>query len=295
MTTITQTHPHEAITLPDGRQLVYRVAGDPDGLPVVYNHGGTVSGLDVITAQASAHSLGLKLISPNRPGIGDSSCQDARTLQDWATDVAYLCDALGIDQFGSLGWSMGGQYALALAAFMPQRVKRCVVIAGAIELTSDQAMAQLNKPDRDLTHLCQSHPHLAAMVFKGIGAIAQHLPEQALKLWLDKLSDDDAALCQSFEARFLADCMSEAMQQPQGMVEEYRAWARPWEFDMKNIACPLDCFAGVSDNLIDPSWAKTMAKQVPNGTYHEVPEAGHLFALNDAGRYLTLSPFAISR
>jgi len=295
MTAVAQTHPHESITLPDGRRLVYRVVGDPDGLPLIYNHGGTVSGLDVITAQASAQALGLKLISPNRPGIGDSSCHDGRTLRDWANDVCHLCDVLGIDQFSSLGWSMGGQYALALAAFMPQRVLRCVVIAGAIELTNDQAMAQLNKPDRDLTHLCQSHPHLAAMVFKGIGVTAKHLPQQAIELWLDKLSDDDAAVCQSFDPQFLADCMGEAMQQSHGMVEEYLAWARPWGFDMQDIGCPLDCFAGVTDSLIDPSWAKAMAKQAPNGSYHEVPEAGHLFALNDAGRRLTLSPFAAGR
>lgn len=286
-----QAHPFQSIKLADGRELAYRIAGDPDGFPVIYNHGGTVSGLDVVTAQASAQALGLKLISPNRPGIGASTHQTDRTLANWANDVAELCEALAIKRFASLGWSMGGQYALGLAAFMPQRVTHCVVIAGAIELTNDQAMAQLNKPDRDLTHLCQTHPHLASLVFRGIGAITDHLPQQAIKLWLDKLSDDDAAICQSFDARFLADCMAEAMQQPQGMVEEYCAWARPWGFDMRDIGCQLDCFAGASDNLIDPTWAKAMASQAPNGRYHKIDKAGHLFALDDTGRRLTFAPF----
>ena len=286
--------PTACVMLSDGRQLVYRLAGDLEGFPVIYNHGGTVSGLDVITAQTIAKSLGLKLISPNRPGIGESSLLDDRTMRCWANDIEQLCQALGIEQFGSLGWSMGGQYALALAAFLPNRVKHCVVIAGAIELTHSQAMQELNKPDRDLTHLCQSHPHLAALVFKGIGAISEHLPEQALKLWLDKLSVDDAAVCQAFDARFLADCMAEAMQQPKGMVQEYQAWARPWEFEVSDIDCPVDCFAGESDYLIHPSWAQTIASQAHQGTYYEVPRAGHLFALNDEGRELTLRPFVPS-
>lgn len=45
------------------------------------------------------------------------------------------------------------------------------------------------------------------------------------------------------------------------------------------------------DNLIDPSWAKEMASQAPHGRYREVTQAGNLFALDNAGRRLTLEPF----
>ena len=58
------------ITLTDGRRLSYVDIGDHDGVPVISCHGGLSSGHDVIPAAEPAAELGIRVISPDRPGIG---------------------------------------------------------------------------------------------------------------------------------------------------------------------------------------------------------------------------------
>src|SRR5690606_30017162 len=92
--------PVPEVTLPDRRVLALREYGDPKGRPVVCNHGGLVSGQDVSPADAAARALNVRLISPDRPGIGASTPRPGRTTRDWADDVGHMADALGLDRFG---------------------------------------------------------------------------------------------------------------------------------------------------------------------------------------------------
>ncbi len=56
--------------LRDGRDIGYAQYGDPDGFPVVNAHGGLACRLDVKAAAVIADAAGIRLISPDRPGIG---------------------------------------------------------------------------------------------------------------------------------------------------------------------------------------------------------------------------------
>ena len=114
------------VVLADGRTLAYRAFGDPGGRPVVNCHGGLVSGLDVAPYDAAARQLGVRIISPNRPGIGGSSPQPGRTTLDWARDVGALLNGLALPRASVLGWSMGGQYTLACGAQLADRIDRVV-------------------------------------------------------------------------------------------------------------------------------------------------------------------------
>src|SRR3954453_12685143 len=61
------------IRLRDGRTLGFAEYGDPGGMPVICNHGGLSSRLDVAPAHESAKQHRLRLLAPDRPGIGLSS------------------------------------------------------------------------------------------------------------------------------------------------------------------------------------------------------------------------------
>jgi pimeloyl-ACP methyl ester carboxylesterase len=86
----------------------YAQYGRPDGAVVISAHGGLVGRLDVAVAAAAAERAGVRLISPDRPGIGLSDAHHGRTILDWADDVADLLSQLGVDRFAAMGWSMGG-------------------------------------------------------------------------------------------------------------------------------------------------------------------------------------------
>ena len=84
-----------SVTLPDGRVLAYEEYGDPAGFPVLSFHGGLSSRLDAAPAHEAAVAVGVRLVSPDRPGMGLSTFQPGRRLLDWPADVTALTEALG--------------------------------------------------------------------------------------------------------------------------------------------------------------------------------------------------------
>jgi pimeloyl-ACP methyl ester carboxylesterase len=111
------------LTLADGRTLGYAVYGDPAGRPVLICHGGLVSGHDVSPSDEHARARGLCVISPDRPGINRTDRLPGHGLLPWVrTDLLPLLDHLEVDQLGVMGWSEGGQYALAATFQLAGRV-----------------------------------------------------------------------------------------------------------------------------------------------------------------------------
>jgi pimeloyl-ACP methyl ester carboxylesterase len=76
------------LTLPDGRRLAYAEYGDPNGHPVFYFHGTPSSRLEplILGDEAIAQS-GLRVIAPDRPGVGQSDFQPNRGFSDSADKI----------------------------------------------------------------------------------------------------------------------------------------------------------------------------------------------------------------
>ena len=88
----------------DNRQLAYLEVGDPDGPLVIHNHGGPSSRLEAHFFEDAASKHGLRLVCVDRPGIGQSSPQEARKYSGWADDITAIADSLGYREFGVTGW-----------------------------------------------------------------------------------------------------------------------------------------------------------------------------------------------
>jgi pimeloyl-ACP methyl ester carboxylesterase len=110
------------IRLADGRILAYLAMGDPAGRPVLYLHSYPGSRLEARLAVVAARRHGLRLISPDRPGFGESTFQPGRTISAWAAAVAELADQLVLGRFAIAGVSGGAPYALACTARISERV-----------------------------------------------------------------------------------------------------------------------------------------------------------------------------
>src|SRR5215469_10574892 len=106
--------------------------GDPNGPLIMHNHGGPSSRYEARLLAGSATTNRLRLICVDRPGQGQSSPQIPRTYFDWANDLVTISDALGHHKFGVTGWSVGGPWALAAAAYIdPNRLRHTSSIAGS--------------------------------------------------------------------------------------------------------------------------------------------------------------------
>jgi len=91
----------------DGRRLAWVEVGDPRGPLLIHNHGGPSSRLEARLFADAASQHGLRLVCVDRPGIGQSSPQEARSYSGWADDMTAVADALGVREFGVTGWSEG--------------------------------------------------------------------------------------------------------------------------------------------------------------------------------------------
>ena len=120
------------VRLRDGRALAYAEHGSPRGIPIVHCHGAPSSRVEgnLIINAAVAEELGLRVIIPDRPGIGRSDFQVDRRIVDWPSDVLELATALELDTFGVLGESGGAPYALACGAQIPERVRVVGLVGG---------------------------------------------------------------------------------------------------------------------------------------------------------------------
>src|SRR6516165_2622946 len=231
---------YHVVRLRDGRQLSYAQYGDPDGFPILNAHGGLACRLDVAGAAPAAEMCGVRLVSPDRPGVGHSDPQPGRTILDWTRDVTELLDRLDVNRFAVMGWSLGGQYAAAVGYALPRRVTRAAIIAGAVPLTEPGAFDRL--PTIDRTYIRMSRHALRADGFTKFASMSQ-----------------------------------EAVRQPQGVVEEYRAMVRPWGFTPEDIPVPVDVWGGMDDQLLDPSWPGELARRIPGATLH-LQAGGHFLA-----------------
>ncbi|KAA0109486.1 alpha/beta fold hydrolase [Mycolicibacterium sp. P1-5] len=271
--------PAESLTarLRDGRSVCYAQYGAPDGEVVVNAHGGLACRLDVAAADAAARAAGVRLISPDRPGIGGSDPHLGRTILDWAHDVAELMDQLGVGRFAAMGWSMGGQYAAALAWALPERVRRVAIVAGALPLNEPGVFAQLPAFDRIYTRLSMRAPSLVTPCFATMALVARRAPPLYGRLTARQLGDADDAVLRGEGYDEFARMSAEALRRPAGVAEDYRAWMRPWGFTPEQIEIPTDVWGGQQDELISHTWPPELARRIPGATLHERP-GGHFLA-----------------
>jgi pimeloyl-ACP methyl ester carboxylesterase len=253
------------VHLADGRRLSYLDLGDPDGQPVVSCHGGLSSRLDVLPAADAAQALGLRLVAPDRPGVGGSDRQPERTLLDWPSDISELTEQLGIARFAVMGWSLGGPYAMACAWALPHKVKALAVIAGTIPPTWPGSRSEIDRLDRVLLRLSENHPHLERSIFHLLHATAEHAPGLLAK--------------QSGLVGSTADAVTTAIAQglldARGMTDEYQVFDAPWGFEPGDIATPTQIWQGTADELVPEEWGRRLAAGVPDATLHLVEGGTH--------------------
>src|SRR4029078_2498085 len=98
--------------------------------PLVMLHGATSIGRDDFAAQIPLFSKRFQLILPDARGRGHTRWNAADGFQyDWLVeDVAGFTEALGLETFHLLGFSMGAMTALQFATVLPERLRTLVVV-----------------------------------------------------------------------------------------------------------------------------------------------------------------------
>jgi pimeloyl-ACP methyl ester carboxylesterase len=269
---------HE-LTLPDGRRVGYTIYGDEGGAPVVNCHGGLVSGHDVGPADDDARTLGLCVISPDRPGIGRTDRLPGHGLVPWVNaDLVPLLEHLGVGELRVMGWSEGGQYALAVAFALGERVARCAVVAGCLPLDDPATLKQMNRLDRTLIRLSEHAPVATRAYFDLTRVLARHAPNVLLRAAVKNLpaGESDAV---TERGPWLPTLLGEGATNSKGGVDEYHAMSAPWGFAPEDVTVPVRVFQGTADALVPEAWGRALAARIPGATITCYSGEGHFIAL----------------
>ncbi|KAF2829232.1 alpha/beta-hydrolase [Ophiobolus disseminans] len=106
-----------------GRIISFSEVGDPNGFAVFVCVGMGLTRYVMAFYDQLAATLKLRLITPDRPGIGGSQADPNGTPLSWPDDVLVICQALKITKFSMLAHSAGAVYALATSLRMPQHIR----------------------------------------------------------------------------------------------------------------------------------------------------------------------------
>lgn len=268
------------VRLPDGRQLGYTEYGDPQGAPVFLFHGTPGSRIAFADDDPVATELGVRLITPDRPGFGLSDFHAGRTLLHWAGDVAALADHLGIRRFAVAGASGGGPHTAACAHAMPERVTAAALISSASPLDAPNATRGMAWGNRLGLALQRRAPWLvrALMVLQARSIL--QAPELFLASLAKQLCESDRRVLADPEQRKVAIMhLQEGVRPgPRGMAYEAVLVSRPWGFGLTEIRVPIHVWHGEDDTLAPISMGRHLAATIPGSRAHFLPGVGHLVA-----------------
>lgn len=275
------------ITLHDGRTLAYMDRGPRDGTPVLYFHGfqgsrlERVPGLDAILAK-----LNIRLISPDRPGIGLSTPLHERTIRGWAHDVRELtAQLLGEGAaFSILGFSAGGTFALACGQLPGLQA---ISLAGCMGLP--HLISSWRKYSKEAWHILLS-AKLANFRSATFLRIEKQQRRRVYDDW-DKyfsevkrdLSADDQRLLAipEVEELFRENRRQGYAQSPGSLLQEVQALYSDPGVDLAHLAaCNVLIVHGTEDRVVPVEVARDLHGWIPSSSLIELPRRGHYF-LND--------------
>ncbi|MEO3757820.1 alpha/beta hydrolase [Mycobacterium sp. B14F4] len=273
-----------AVTTSDGRRLSYLASGDPHGPLVLHNHGGPSSRFEAYLLAEPAERAGIRLVCVDRPGMGQSTGQEARTYAGWAEDLATVADALGYREFGVTGWSEGGPWALAAAAYLnPARLRHVSSIAGGSygALGDNWAARHLSKIDALGGFLALHFEPGFRLMYATLGLTAEHFRKSFAKQLRKSVNDYDRAVLSrpGFEDAFAqttAECFAHGSN---GLVRDAELLYRRWAFDIGSIQRPVHMWQGTDDTLVPYAINREVADAMPGAVWHEVEGGGHFIAV----------------
>jgi len=265
------------IRLSDGRRLGYAEIGNPAGRPLLYFHGFPGSRLEALLADAAARRQDVRLIGVDRPGYGLSDPKPGRALTDWPRDVDQLADRLGLTQFGVVGVSGGGPYALACAHAMPERLPAVAVLCGVGPFSEPEASADIPRLVRLGLGLYRRWPGCARAVL-GIGAAAIRAWPEALvgRFASAGSAPDRRALADRAVRRVLARSFREAHRRGgAGAWSDVAVYARPWGFALEAVPVAVHLWHGGRDRIVPLSMGRFVARRLPRCRAEFLAEEGH--------------------
>lgn len=267
------------IQLRDGRRLGFAEWGDPAGKPIFLFHPLPGSRLFRHPDDSIASSLGVRLITIDRPGFGLSDPRPGRKLLNWPEDVVRLADALNIDRFAIMGVGAGGAHALACAYIIPRRLVTIGLISSLSPLNRPGARINMIAMLRNSYIMAFRTPTLLRLTMYFGAREAQSYPEKYLSRIDDPLlpEADRVLLLQNADIRSMSvESIAETFRiGSTPYSDEMILLARPWGFRLRDIPILVHLWHGELDVIVPAQMGYYLANELLACETHFFPGEGH--------------------
>jgi pimeloyl-ACP methyl ester carboxylesterase len=269
-----------------GRKLEVWEYGDEAGHPVFFFHGLIGSHHQASYIADQARRARLRIIAPNRPGVGASEFTRRRNPLDAVGDVEDLAAALKLDEFSLIGISGGTPYALATLHCLAARVRTITIISGMGPMHLAGALSGMDGRRRIVLELGSRSSHAGMWGFQRASDRFKADPHGFLDRLVATWSIADQHV---FERKSIRDLFMKDLHQvftegigPATLAQELRIYG-DFGFSLRELPSDkrITLWHGLSDNIVPPVMAWKVARALPNCEAHFVP-GGHFMAVDFA-------------
>jgi len=274
-------HIEHRFRAPGDRVLAVAEWGDPDGLPWFAFHGTPGGRLSFWKDPTIYRRHGLRRLTPDRPGYGESTPLPGRRVADIVPDVLRIADELRIDRFVVSGGSGGGPHALACAALVPDRVIRCHASVSIAPYGADGLDWLAGQTEGNVIEFeaALRGEDAARTVCDGLRRIALERLTAGQQDWMGDdyhLSEADLAQQANHFHRIRAQLVNGLAPGAGGWIDDDLAFTKAWGFEVEDIRVPVLLTYGRTDVLVPAAHGDWLAAHIPGAISWVEEGAGHL-------------------
>jgi pimeloyl-ACP methyl ester carboxylesterase len=274
-----------------GRKLEVREYGDDAGHTVFFFHGLIGSHYQAAYIADQAREHGLRIIAPNRPGVGASEFVERKSPLEAVDDIEDVAAALGLFEFSVIGISGGTPYALATLLRLGSRIRTVTLISGMGPMRLPGALEGMDRRRRLILAVGSRYPQVARRRLRTELVRFRADPDRCLRRLIATWSVSDRQL---FKRKEVYDLFMKDLHQvftegqgPESLAQELTLY-RNYGFSLKDLPAyrRITLWQGLDDNIVPPAMAWQLIQTLPNREAHFVP-GGHFVAVDIAGQIIT--------
>lgn len=194
---------------------------------------------------------GFRVITFDNRGAGKAECPPAFSLDDIGDDILELWNHFKVEKGSLLGISYGGAIATTLAAKIPERMEKLIVVStpASEEFVSNEMKGPSKNPRRFISDITM---YFSEDFLKKNKILVDGFFRQTLRTF----QEPDTALGARAQRESMAELnLSDAL---------------------KQIHCPTLVLHGEKDRIVNLESSQFIAKNIPNAKLEILPGIGHL-------------------
>ena len=273
----------------DGRTVAWTEWGPANPVPVLRVPGTPGSRWTIRGDRTPWADHGLRVLTTERPGYGESTRLPGRRFAEHADDLAEILDTASLDRVFVMGGSGAAPHILAFLSRHPDRVRAATILAGAAPLAQDEVgtMIPINQ---------QAHVLAKANDRAGLEGLLAPIRDELLadplagfrSTMAEAPADDQAVINDPVWQQAFIRAVREALGGGiDGWVDESMAIVQDWDdIDLTAVTPSVTWFHTAADRNAPLAAARRLVEQLPHAQFRLWDDGGHFAAYHREGEIL---------